>query len=68
MEKKLEYKYGKGAEKLKIKIIITDGEKEVKSEINASEYILTKILKDSHGIDLITEIVDVLLQEIVVEK
>jgi len=27
MEKKLEYKYGKGAEKLKIKIIITDGER-----------------------------------------
>lgn len=65
MEKKLEYKYGKGAEKLKIKIIITDGEKEVKSEINASEYILTK---DFHGIELITEIIDALLQEIVVEK
>jgi len=63
MEKKLEYKYGKGFEKLKIKIIIADGEKEVKSEINASEYILTK---DFHGIDLIAEIIENLFQEIVI--
>jgi len=44
-----------------IKIVITDGEKEAKTSINIEDYQMTKEL---HGVSLIDEQVDVLLNEI----
>lgn len=48
-------------ENLQIKITITDGEKEVKTSINVEDY---QKIKELHGISLIDEQVDVLLDEI----
>ena len=48
-------------ENLQIKITITDGEKEVKAVINVNEY---KSLKKMHGISLVDETIDLLLEEI----
>jgi len=47
--------------KKQIKIVITDGEKEAKTSINVEDYQITKEL---HGVSLIDEQVDVLLNEI----
>jgi len=44
-----------------IKIVITDGEKEAKTSINIEDYQMTKEL---HGVSLVDEQVDVLLNEI----
>jgi len=44
-----------------IKIVITDGEKEAKTSINIEDY---QMMKELHGVSLIDEQVDVLLNEI----
>ena len=46
---------------LQIKITITDGEKEVKTTINADDY---KTIKKLHGVSMLDDLVDTLLQEI----
>ena len=48
-------------ENLKIEIIITDGDKKAKTTIKADEY---QIIKKLHGISLLDEQVDILLDEI----
>ena len=48
-------------ENLQIKITITDGEKEAKSLINVEEY---QKMKELHGVSLVDEIVDTLLNKI----
>ena len=48
-------------ENLQIKITITDGEKEAKATINVNEY---QSIKEIHGISMLDELVDVLLEEI----
>jgi len=48
-------------ENLQIKITITDGEKEAKATINVNEY---QSIKEIHGISMLDEQVDVLLEEI----
>ena len=48
-------------ENLQIKITITDGEKEVKTTINADNY---KYVKELHGVSMLDVLVDVLLQDI----
>lgn len=48
-------------ENLQIKITITDGEKEAKVIISANEY---QSIKEIHGISMLDEQVDVLLEEI----
>ena len=48
-------------ENLQIKITITDGEKEAKATISANEY---QSIKEIHGISMLDEQVDVLLEEI----
>jgi hypothetical protein len=48
-------------ENLQIKIVITDGEKEAKTSINIEDY---QMMKELHGVSLIDEQVDVLLNEI----
>lgn len=46
---------------LQIKITITDGEKEVKTTINVDDY---KTIKKLHGVSMLDDLVDVLLQDI----
>ncbi len=46
---------------LQIKITITDGEKEAKSSINVKDY---QIMKQLHGVNLVGETVDALLDKI----
>jgi hypothetical protein len=46
---------------LQIKITITDGEKEVKTTINVDDY---KTIKELHGVSMLDDLVDVLLQDI----
>ncbi len=46
---------------LQIKITITDGEKEAKSSINVEDY---QIMKQLHGVNLVGETVDALLDKI----
>jgi hypothetical protein len=48
-------------ENLQIKIVITDGEKEAKTSIDIKDY---QMMKELHGVSLIDEQVDVLLNEI----
>ena len=48
-------------ENLLIKITITDGEKEAKSTIGLNEY---QSIKEMHGISMLDEQVDILLEEI----
>ena len=48
-------------ENLQIKIVLTDGEKEAKTSINTEDY---QMMKELHGVSLIDEQVDVLLNEI----
>ena len=48
-------------ENLQIKITITDGEKEAKSTIGLNEY---QSIKEMHGISMLDEQVDILLEEI----
>jgi len=48
-------------ENLQIKITITDGEKEVKTTINAHDY---KTTKELHGVSMLDVLVDLLLQDI----
>jgi PHD/YefM family antitoxin component YafN of YafNO toxin-antitoxin module len=48
-------------ENLQIKITITNGEKEAKTIINVDDY---KTMKELHGISLLDEQVDILLEEI----
>ena len=48
-------------ENLQIKITITDGEKEAKTTISVNEY---QLIKEIHGISMLDEQVDVLLEEI----
>jgi len=48
-------------ENLQIKITITDGDKEAKSSINVEEY---QKMKELHGVSLVDEIVDTLLNKI----
>jgi len=48
-------------ENLQIKITITDGEKEAKALINVEEY---QKMKELHGVSLVDEIVDTLLNKI----
>jgi hypothetical protein len=48
-------------ENLQIKITITDGEKEAKSTIGLNEY---QSIKEMHGISMLDEQVDTLLEEI----
>ena len=48
-------------ENLQIKITITDGEKEAKATISVNEY---QSIKEIHGISMLDEQVDVLLEEI----
>ena len=48
-------------ENLQIKITITDGEKEAKATINVNEH---QSIKEIHGISMLDEQVDVLLEEI----
>jgi hypothetical protein len=48
-------------ENLQIKITITDGEKEAKAIISVNEY---QSIKAIHGISMLDEQVDVLLEEI----
>jgi hypothetical protein len=48
-------------ENLQIKITITDGEKEAKASINVEHY---QKVKELHGVSLVDEIVDTLLNEI----
>jgi hypothetical protein len=48
-------------ENLQIKITITDGEKEVKTTINADDY---KYVKELHGVSMLDMQVDELLDEI----
>jgi hypothetical protein len=52
-------------ENLQIKIVLTDGEKEAKTSINIEDY---QMMKELHGVSLIDEQVDVLLNEITMEK
>jgi hypothetical protein len=51
----------KNMENLQIKITITDGEKEVKTTINVDDY---KTIKKLHGVSMLDDLVDVLLQDI----
>ena len=46
---------------LQIKITITDGEKEAKATIGLNEY---QSIKEIHGISMLDEQVDILLEEI----
>ena len=46
---------------LQIKITITDGEKEAKATIGINEY---QSIKEMHGISMLDEQVDILLEEI----
>jgi hypothetical protein len=46
---------------LQIKITITDGEKEAKATIGLNEY---QSIKEMHGISMLDEQVDILLEEI----
>ena len=46
---------------LQIKITITDGEKEAKTTINVDDY---KTIKELHGVSMLDDLVDVLLQDI----
>ena len=46
---------------LQIKITITNGEKEAKTTINVNDY---KTMKELHGVNLVDEQIDVLLDEI----
>jgi len=48
-------------ENLQIKVTITDGEKEAKSTIDLNEY---QSIKEMHGISMLDEQVDILLEEI----
>ncbi len=48
-------------ENLQIKITITDGEKEAKATIGLNEY---QSIKEMHGISMLDEQVDILLEEI----
>jgi hypothetical protein len=48
-------------ENLKIKIVITDGEKEARSEISVKDY---KTVKELHGESLVDMQVGILLDEI----
>ena len=48
-------------ENLQIKITLTDGEKEAKSTIGLNEY---QSIKEMHGISMLDEQVDILLEEI----
>ena len=48
-------------ENLQIKITITDGEKEAEAIISVNEY---QSIKEIHGISMLDEQVDVLLEEI----
>jgi predicted small metal-binding protein len=48
-------------ENLQIKITIIDGEKEAKALINVEEY---QKMKELHGVSLVDEIVDTLLNKI----
>jgi predicted small metal-binding protein len=48
-------------ENLQIKITITDGEKDAKASINVEEY---QKMKELHGVSLVDEIVDTLLNKI----
>ncbi len=48
-------------ENLQIKITITDGEKEAKAIISVNEY---QSIKEIHGISMLDEQVDVLLEKI----
>jgi hypothetical protein len=50
-------------ENLKIKIIITDGEKEAKTTVNVNDYLT---MKELHGVSLLDLQVDTLLEEIVI--
>jgi len=52
-------------ENLQIKIVLTDGEKEAKTSINIEDY---QMMKELHGVSLIDEQVDVLLNEITMKK
>ena len=46
---------------LKIEITITDGEKKAKTTVDVSNY---QMIKELHGISLLDEQVDILLEEI----
>ena len=46
---------------LKIEIVITDGEKKAKTTVDVNDYIT---LKQLHGVSLLDEQVDILLEEI----
>jgi len=48
-------------ENLQIKITITDGEKEANATIGLNEY---QSIKEMHGISMLDEQVDILLEEI----
>ena len=48
-------------ENLQIKITITDGEKDAKASISIEEY---QKMKELHGVSLVDEIVDTLLNKI----
>jgi hypothetical protein len=48
-------------ENLKIEIIITDGEKKAKTNVNVRDYIT---MKQFYGVSLLDEQVDILLEEI----
>jgi hypothetical protein len=48
-------------ENLQIKITITDGEKEAKTTIGVNDY---QSIKEMHGISMLDEQVDILLEEI----
>jgi hypothetical protein len=50
-------------ENLKIKIIITDGEKEAKTTVNVNDYLT---MKELHGVSLLDLQVDTLLEKIVI--
>jgi len=51
---------------LQIKITITDGEKEAKTTINVDEYKTDeyKTIKELHGVSMLDDLVDALLQDI----